>query len=62
MAEAIGTVAVVVFFILLFCSDNIAEIISARKSKELEIEKQRTEQKRLDLEIAKVQSADKTQV
>ncbi|MEP6710529.1 MAG: hypothetical protein ABJA64_02325 [Candidatus Saccharibacteria bacterium] len=54
MAETISVVALVIFFIFLFASDGIAKILSARKSKDVDIEKERTAQKRLDLEIAKV--------
>jgi len=53
MAGAVTTVVLLVIMLIFFGSDEISQILSARKSKQLEIEKERTEQKRLDLEIAK---------
>jgi len=54
MGETILGVVVATIFAIMFFSDEIAQVISARKSKQLEIEKELTEQKRLDLEIVKV--------
>ena len=51
---SIVVIVLIIYFTVLFGSDGVAKILSARKSKQLEIEKEITEQKRLDLEIAKV--------
>ncbi len=60
MAEVIIWVAVIIFLIVLLGSDEIAKILGARKSKTLGIEHERTEQKRLELEIAKVNAGLKS--